>query len=110
MKDQFDIWRFDFPGKGEHSVILISHPDVCARASFVNVLYCTSQRQSRPPKPYEVMLNGSDGFDWETFCDCKTIYLVESAKLFGRRGRVSQERRRAIRGKLRDVFRLAAVD
>ena len=27
------------------------------------------------------MLNGSDGFDWETFCDCKTIYLVESAKL-----------------------------
>ena len=56
MKDQFDIWRFDFPGKGEHSVILISHPDVCARAWFVNVLYCTSQRQSRPPKPYEVML------------------------------------------------------
>ena len=56
MKDQFDIWRFDFPGKGEHSVILISHPDVCARASFVNVLYCTSQRQNRPPKPCEVML------------------------------------------------------
>ena len=56
------------------------------------------------------MLNGADGFDWETFCDCKTIYLIEAAKLFGRRGRVSQERRRAIRAKLRDVFRLAAMD
>ena len=56
------------------------------------------------------MLNGSDGFDWETFCDCKAIYLVESAKLFGWGGRVSQERRRAIRSKLRDVFRLAAMD
>ena len=64
MKDQFDVWRFDFPGKGEHPVVLISHPDRCARA-VVNVLFCTSQRQRRMPHPYEVLLNGADDVDWE---------------------------------------------
>ena len=110
MKDQFDIWRFNFPEKGEHSVVLISHPDRCARGSVVNVLYCTSQRQSRRPAPYEVMLNGEDGFDWETFCDCSILYSVPTAGLFGRRGKVVLERRRAIRTKVRDLFRLNATD
>jgi mRNA-degrading endonuclease toxin of MazEF toxin-antitoxin module len=99
VKDQFDIWRFDFPEKGEHSVVLVSYPDRCARGALVNVLYCTSQRQSRRPYPYEVMLNGIDGFDWETFCDCSVFYTVPSATLFGKPGRVSLERRREIRTK-----------
>ena len=110
MKNQFDVWRYHFPEKGEHSVVLISHPDLCATAAMVNVLYCTSQRQSRAPKPYEVMLNAADGFEWKTFCNCAVIYLVSAAALFGRRGRVSLERRRAIRSKIRDLFRLAAAD
>jgi hypothetical protein len=91
-------------------VVLISHPNLCANALFVNVLYCTSQRQNRQPKPHEVLLNGEDGFEWETFCDCSRMYLVDTNALFGRRGRVSAERRRAIRAKIRDVFRLAATD
>jgi mRNA-degrading endonuclease toxin of MazEF toxin-antitoxin module len=110
VKDQFDVWRFDFPGKGEHPVVLISHPDRCARGALVNVLYCTSQRQSRQPYPYEVLLNGADAMDWETFCDCSILYTVPSAKLFGRRGRVSLERRRQIRARVRDLLRLNAMD
>lgn len=110
MKNQFDIWRFEFPERGEHPVVLVSHPNLCANAAFVNVLYCTSQRQNRQPKPHEVLLNGADGFDWETFCDCSRMYLVAAAALSGKRGRVSLERRRAIRAKIRDVFRLAATD
>jgi hypothetical protein len=110
MKEQFDIWRYNFPEKGEHSVVLVSHPDLCARAEYINVLYCTSQRQSRPPKPYEVMLNGGDGFEWETFCNCWVMYLVPSEALFGKRGRVSLERRRVIRAKISDVFRLSMTD
>ncbi len=39
---------------------LISHPDICARAKVVNVLYCTSQRQGRRPYPNEVMLNAAE--------------------------------------------------
>ena len=109
MKKQFDVWRFDFPKKGEHPVIIISHDDFCAGA-VINVLYCTSQRQSRLAYPYEVMLNGADGMDWESFCDCSTLFSVPAAALFGRRGRVTLERRRAIRSKVRDLFRLAASD
>jgi mRNA-degrading endonuclease toxin of MazEF toxin-antitoxin module len=51
MKDQFEVWRFKFPDKGEHPVVIISHPDRCARTALVNVLFCTSQRQSRKPYP-----------------------------------------------------------
>ena len=110
MKDQFEVWRFNFPNKGEHPVVLISHPDICARATVVNVLYCTSQRQSRGPKPFEVMLNGTDGMDWETFCNCAVIYAVNSAELFSKRGRVTLERRRAIRAMLRNTFLLSNTD
>jgi mRNA-degrading endonuclease toxin of MazEF toxin-antitoxin module len=110
VKDQFDVWRFEFPEKGEHPVVLISHPDRCARGALVNVLYCTSQRPNRALHPYEVLLNGADGMDWETFCDCSILYTVPTAKLFGRCSRVSLERRRQIRAKVRDLLRLTATD
>jgi mRNA-degrading endonuclease toxin of MazEF toxin-antitoxin module len=110
MKDQFDVWQFDFPGKGVHPCVLISHPDICARARVVNVLFCTSQRQSRRPYALEVMLNGADGLDWETFCDCSVIYAVDSKELFAMKGHVSLERRRAIRSAIRDLFLLAETD
>ena len=111
MKDQFDVWRYHFQDKGgEHPVVLISHPDICARSAVVNVLFCTSQRQSRRPHLHEVMLNGADGMDWETFCDCSCLYAVKSSALLGKRGRVTLERRRQIRAKIRSIFLLAADD
>jgi len=111
MKDQFDVWRFDFKDKGgEHPVVLISHPDICARAKVVNVLFCTSQRQSRRPYANEIMLDKTDGMDWETFCDCSAMYAVESALLFGKRGHVVLERRRTIRTLIKDMFLLHAID
>lgn len=91
-------------------MVMISHPDRCARGALVNVLYCTSQRQSRTLHPYEVLLKGADGMDCETLCDCSILYTVPAAKLFGRRGRVSLERRRQIRAQVRDLLRLNATD
>ena len=110
MKSQFEIWQFNFPQKGGHPVILISHDDRCARGEVVNVLYCTSQRQSHPPKPYEVILDRADGLDWETFCDCSLFYTVPTAALFGRRGHVTASLRNTIRDKTRDVFLLMERD
>jgi mRNA-degrading endonuclease toxin of MazEF toxin-antitoxin module len=111
VKDQFDIWSFNFAGKGGiHPCVLISHPDICARAAVVNVLYCTSQRQSRAPKPFEAVLGVEDGLNWETFTDCSVMYSVKSADLFNQRGHVSLERRRIIRAKLRELFLLNASD
>jgi hypothetical protein len=111
MKDQFEVWNFKFEHKGgDHPVVLISHPDICARQKYVNVLFCTSPRQSRRAYVNEVMLDKSDGMDWETLCDCSMMWAVESSKLFNKRGRVSLERRRAIRALLRDLFLLGETD
>jgi mRNA-degrading endonuclease toxin of MazEF toxin-antitoxin module len=110
LKDQFQVWRYNFPDKGEHPCVIISHPAIAGRAKKVNVLYCTSQRQNRGPHPEEVMLDQADGLDWETFVNCSTFWLVESADLFGQRGKVTHERRNQIRDKLRDTFRLSARD
>jgi mRNA-degrading endonuclease toxin of MazEF toxin-antitoxin module len=110
VKGQFQVWRFDFAGRGEHPCVLISPSELCARAKYVNILYCTSQRQSRPPKPHEVLLNGADGMEWETFVDCSAIWLVESDNLFVQYGTVTLHRRNAIRDMLRNLFRLSARD
>jgi mRNA-degrading endonuclease toxin of MazEF toxin-antitoxin module len=110
LKKQFEVWRYDFPGRGEHPCVIISHPDIAARSQSVNVLFCTTQRQSRPMKPTEVLLDNADGLDWETFVNCSMVWLVQSADLHGRRGQVTLERRNAIRDKIRDIFRLAARD
>jgi hypothetical protein len=110
MKTPFEVWDYHFPTKGLHPVVLISHPDICARAQHINFLFCTSQRQSRQPYPYEVMLDTADGLNWETFCDCSVIYLGEAAALIHQRGHVCLERRLTIRTKLKEFFRLSATD
>jgi mRNA-degrading endonuclease toxin of MazEF toxin-antitoxin module len=110
VKDQFQIWRYNFPEKGEHSCVVVSPPDIAAHSKRVNVLFCTSQRQSRRPYPEEVMLDRADGFDWETFVNCSEIWLVKSADLIGQRGTVTHARRVQIRTKVRDIFRLMATD
>jgi len=56
------------------------------------------------------MLNGADGFEWETFCNCAVMYLLPAAAFFGQRGHVSQEHRLAIRSKVRDLSRLSVAD
>ncbi|HWY78389.1 MAG TPA: type II toxin-antitoxin system PemK/MazF family toxin [Verrucomicrobiae bacterium] len=110
IKDQFQVWRYNFPDRGEHPCVIISHPDIAEAGRWLNVLYCTSQRQNRPVQAHEVMLDSADGLDWETFCLCDRIWLVESKDLFGRRGMVGQARRNQIRRKVRELFRLDATD
>jgi hypothetical protein len=56
------------------------------------------------------MLNSADGLDWESFVDCDLIYLVESAALRQRRGRVCRERRIEIWRKLSAIFASVADD
>ncbi len=110
MKTQFEVWDCVFPKKGLHPVVLVSHPDRCARAQVLNVLFCTSQRQSRKPYPFEVMLDMEDGLSWETFCDCSILWSIDVPLLTAKRGNVTLARRRAIREKVRDMLRLSATD
>ena len=110
MKAQFEVWDCNFPKKGLHPVVLISHPDRCARAQVLNVLFCTSQRQSRHPYPFEVMLDAEDGLSWETLCDCSIRWSIDTPLLTTKRGQVTLARRRAIREKVREMLRLSATD
>ena len=96
----WDIYTCDFEGAGPHPAVIVSHPDRVAHAPWVNVLICTTQRASRPPRETEVRLNGADGLDWETLCRCDVLWLVEKAKLTGKRGSVSRVRRRQIVDKI----------
>src|ERR1043166_1041446 len=108
---QFEIWEYNFPQKGgPHPCVLISHPDRCARAKHLNILFCTSQRQSRTVQPFEVMLDAQDGLNWETFCDCSIMWVVDRSELSNKRGHVTVERRRQIRVKLRELFLLQSSD
>src|SRR5213592_2980403 len=100
---QWDVANFDFPPPvGEHPVVIISNADRASRAKLVNVLYCTTQRQSRPPGLDEVLLNSADGLDWETFCRCDHIFSVERDRLKPRSkpAKVSPDRRRQISVKI----------
>ena len=110
MKDQFQVWDYPFPDKGLHPAVLISHPDICARAQYVNVLFCTSQPQSRRRNQWEIMLDSADGLTWETFCDCSIVWVAESAKLGQKRGDVTLEHRNQIRALLKDLFLLNSTD
>src|SRR6266566_4457576 len=105
---QWDVANFDFPPPvGEHPVVIISNPDRTARAKLVNVLYCTTRRQSRPPGPDEVLLNNADGLDWETYCRCDHIFSVEAGKLKRRvnPAKVTLERQREDSSKIVRLFR-----
>jgi hypothetical protein len=93
-----------FPDKGTSSSGDYFTSRSLPKIPLVNVLYCTSQRQSRPIKATEVMLNGADGLNWETFVGCDLIYLVESAALHDKRGRVCRERRLEVWRKMTAIF------
>jgi len=111
MKDQFQVRTCHFPDRGgDHPCVLISHPDLAAGSTRVNILFCTRQRQSRAPRPSEVVLERADGLDWQTFCDCSMMFVADSAKLFNRRGQAILERRHAIRDTLKETIRLSARD
>jgi len=96
----WDIYTYDFQDAGPHPAVIVSHPDRVTHAAWVNVLICTTQRASRPPKENEVRLNGADGLDWETLCRCDVLWLVEKLKLSAKRGNVSRVRRRQIVDKI----------
>ena len=110
MKTQFEVWDCNFPKKGPHPAVLVSHPDRCAGAQVLDVLFCTSQRQSRRPYPFEVMLDAEDGLSWEAFCDCSILWSIDAPLLTVKRGHVTLARRQAIREKVRDMLRLCATD
>ena len=93
----WDILSWQPPGWPEpHPAVIISHPDRVANKPEVNVLMCSTQAATRPPKPHEIILDRSDGLNWPTLCRCDLIFLVSKSNLKNRRGSVTDGRRRQI--------------
>jgi hypothetical protein len=92
---QWDVYSYD-PGFGDQPVVLVSHPERVANKPDVEVLLCSSQRSARPARANEVVLDSTDGLDWETLCKCDLVLAVPKSELRHRRGQVGPERRRQI--------------
>lgn len=90
---QIWTWQFEF---GEHPAVILSNTEVVSLKDRVVVISCSTQRASREPKRFEVILDPSDGLDWPTLCRCDLLYTVPKKKLVGRRGLVTLVRRREI--------------
>jgi len=93
---QREIWTWEFPKAGRHPAVIVSNNGMVAYSEHVNVLLCSSQRASRPPKSNEVLLDESDGLDWPTLCKCETLFHAPKDELKARRGEVVAVRQPAI--------------
>jgi len=86
--------------------VVISGQERCdeARHVLVNGLACWTLRGE--VRKSEVRLNGADGFDVPTVCQCDFVYALPKASLHSSLGSVAWERQQQIRSKLKEVLRL----
>jgi mRNA-degrading endonuclease toxin of MazEF toxin-antitoxin module len=61
---------------------------------------------NRESKRTEEALDQADGMDWKTMVRCDRIHLLPKARFDDYKGRVTEERRYLIAGKLVEVLRL----
>ena len=92
----WDIYTWNFPNAGEHPAVILGAEDRVKNKPMLNVLLCSSQRATRPPKGSEVILDRADGLDWSTLCKCDFVYSVPAEQLSRERGTVGIARRREI--------------
>ncbi|SRR6266566_5465468 len=92
----WEVWTWDFPDAGSHPAVILATEDRCRLKPRVSVVLCSTQRATRKPELHEVILDTSDGLNWETLCKCDVVYAAEKKDLKQRRGIVTVERRRAI--------------
>ncbi len=104
---QFEIWLARPQGfEQAHYFVIISGNERCAndKLSAVNGLACFTLRGE--PSKIDVRLNGADGFERPTVCQCDYLFPVPKSSLKEKLGVVGFERQRQIKTRLREIFRL----
>ena len=108
---QWDIVRFKIrpTDKDAHPGIILSGEEWCrdSRELLLNVMACTKRVPAEGAKPYNTLLNGADGLEFQTLVDCRFIHIAPKAGVSEIIGRVSPERRKAIGRKINEVLRLS---
>jgi mRNA-degrading endonuclease toxin of MazEF toxin-antitoxin module len=109
--EPWDIHLYEFAEEQPHPVVVLSNEEICRNPDlhYINGLICVSLRNDRPLKRREMVLDQADGMDWKTAVRCDFIYALEKARLWEKRGRVSQTRQLEILRKIRFCFRWPAV-
>ena len=105
--NQFEIWKAKPDGFAQaHYFVIIIPDERCQneRLVYVNGLACFTLRGQ--PKKVDVLLNGADGFERSTVCDCGYWYPLLKSCLTEKRGTVTFERQRQIKTLVREIFRL----
>jgi hypothetical protein len=107
---QWDIVRVRIHPRDRepHPAVVLSCEEDCQDPRFlrVNVLYGSKKPPAAAAEPWQVLLNGADGLEFQTAIDCGIFYLVEKANCSSPVGTVGIERRRAIGRKINEVLRL----
>lgn len=107
---QWDIVRVRIrpEDRDEHPAVVLTCDEFCSDPgkAMVNVLYGTTRRPGREPRPHEIVLNGADGLDHSTLFSCGHLYSVDRRKITAVTGRVTPERRRQIGRKIIATYRL----
>ena len=92
----WDIYTLEFPGDDSHPAVILGTEARLANKPKINVLFCSTKRATRMAEVTEVILDNSDGLDWETICKCDLVFAVPKEQLIRKRGTVTIERRRQV--------------
>src|SRR5262245_5974908 len=101
---QWEIYKARPPGfNKDHWFVIITGQERLnsPRDNPVNGLACFTLRGE--PLKSDVRLNGADGFEAPTVCQCDFIFVLEKNKLHSPLGAVSWERQQQLKGKLKEV-------
>lgn len=104
---QFEIWKAKPAGfETAHWFVISSGAEWCAdaRQMAVNGLACFSLRGESTK--LDVRLNGADGFERPTVCQCDYLFPLPKSSLRDKIGAVGYERQQQIKARLREILRL----
>ena len=99
---QFEIWKSTPPGfETPHYFVIISSQERCdnERLIALNGLACFTLRGD--PAKVDVRLNGADGFERPTVCQCDYLFALQRSALKEKLGTVTFERQLQIKARLR---------
>lgn len=104
---QWETWKCRPNGfERDHWFVIVSGQERCdePRQLLVNALACWTLRGD--VRKSEVRLNGADGFQVPTVCQCDFLYALPKAALHSALGPVSWERQQQLKSRLKEVLRL----
>ena len=102
----FEIWKCLPAGfERAHWFVIVSGSERCSaeKQRMVNGLACFTLRGDIGKT--DVRLNGSDGLDGPTACQCDFLYALPKVKLHDKIGVVSWERQQQIKARVKEVLR-----